>query len=422
MNGIQDIKKIKKEIPEGVWIVSVYLITLLLINLIGVLTVWNSNPPVVPDWAKEDHPMVIVRSIATPTDNWFSSHFINNWYRWDTGWYVKIAALGYDVNDHSIGFQPLYPLVIKVTKTILGISYLSSALLVSRISCLVAVFLLYKITKDQFNSSAIAKKTITLLLVFPSGFFLFAGYTEALYLALALSSWYLFNRGRWFWAGLLGGISSLARMQGIILIVPLLGKYVLDIYGLNKEDLNLGIGAFIQNQIKRIQTFFKTTSFIPPFIAAIMPSLSVAGYMIYLKIIGMGSITNTYSNWGTRVLWPWEGLWEVVLRSLTTKLSLNDYIDLTLFILLIIVIVMGFKLLPLPYSLYNLAMLALILMVGRQDGFLAGFMRYMLIIFPIFMILGKKLAKSWLYYSVVTLFLCLNVILTWMYVSWFWVA
>lgn len=422
-NYSQDSEKLRKEIPDGIWILIVYLTMLLMINLIGAFTVRISNPPVVPDWATGDHPMVTARSITTPIDNGFTNHFINNWYRWDTAWYVKIAALGYDANDHSIGFQPLYPLAIRVVKSILDISYLSSALLVSRISCLVALFLLFKITKDQFKSRDVAKKTILLLLVFPSGFFLFAGYTEALYLALALSSWYLFNKKRWFWAGLLGGISSLTRMQGIILTVPLLWIYVVNVFGVRKEDLKNGVVSFIKINIKKTPAFLKVTGSYPPLLAAIMPSLTVATYMIYLKILGMGSITKTYySNWGTRVLWPWDGLRQLVIRSLTTRLSLNDYIDMTLFIIFIIVVVMGFKLLPIQYSLYNLTMISLVLMVGREEGFLAEFMRYMLIIFPIYMILGKKLGTSGLYYSVVTIFLIFNVMLTWMYVSWFWVA
>jgi Gpi18-like mannosyltransferase len=411
----------RREFSDLVWVIILYLMVLLLVSLVGALPVWPGEPPE-PLWIRDDHPMVVARTIATSPSNWFTNLFVNNWYRWDTGWYLKIAALGYDANDHSVGFQPLYPLVIRMVKNILGISYIGSAILVSRVSCLITLILLYKITKNQFNSRTVAQKTTFLLLVFPSAFFLFVGYTEALYLALALSSWYLFMHKKWFWAGLTGGLSSLARIQGIVLTVPLVWMFLSSVYDICWDDLINSFGSFYRSLKKQTKAYFKSMSTFVPLFVAVMPTLSVIIYSSYLRINGMNSITGAYSNWGTKLLWPWEGLWQLTQRTFTTNLNFIDAIEIPLFIILITAIVLSFRTLPIPYSLYNLAMFIFLLMVGRESNFLPGFMRYMLIIFPIFMVLGNKIKKTWLFNSVVFLSMSVNLLMTWLFVNWFWIA
>ena len=407
--------------PDWTWVILVYLTVFLLISLVGASSAWGGEPPE-PHWVTEGHPMVIARSITTPPNNWFTNHFINNWYRWDTGWYLKISAIGYNPNDHSVSFQPLYPFVIKMVKSIFGISYLGSAILVSRLACIAALILFFEFTKDQFESKAIAQKATVLLLAFPSGFFLFAGYTEALYLTLILSSWYLYWQKKWFWAGLLGGLSSLTRIQGVVLTAPLLWMCLSDVYKISWDDLNAGLGSFIKEQQKQTRAFFSSISSFAPLFAALMPALSAIIYSFYLEIIGMSAIAEAYSNRGERALWPWEGLWRLMQRIFTTNLDINDYINLTLFIIFVIIVTIGFRRLPHQYSIYNLAMLTLVLMMGFEKNILPGFMRYMLTIFPIFMVLGKIINKTWLFYVVVALSMSLNLMMTWAFVNWFWVA
>ena len=286
-NYMQDSGKIRAEVPDSIWIISVYLAMLILISLVGIISVWDTQPSP-PTWATSNHPMMIARSLTTPTDNWFTKYFINNWYRWDTRWYLKIAALGYDPSDHSVSFQPLYPLVIKAVKSILGISYLSSALLVSRIFCLAVLFLLFKITKEQFKSSTVAKRTVLLLLGFPSSFFLFAGYTEALYLTLVLSCWYFYNKKKWFWAGILGCLSSVTRVQGAILTAPLLWIYLSSLIKLFPDGSKTILNNSIKGRIIPKRILINSSVSFLPIIAAIGPSVSVFFYSIYLKITSMG--------------------------------------------------------------------------------------------------------------------------------------
>ena len=402
-----------QEISVNMWILIVFFVVFILINVVGAFAVIKGEPAP-PQWAKDDHPMMIAREISTPEDTQFTKYFINNWYRWDTGWYLKIASIGYDKDDFSIGFQPFYPIAIRLVRSLLGISYLSSALIISRVSCLIALGIFFRIAYAQFHSWEIAQRSTILMLTFPSSFFLFTGYTEALFLVLVLSSWYYFLQRKWFLAGFLGCLASLTRLQGLILSIPMLWITLSNNYEFNIGDINTKLKTEIKSR-------WKSISILNPIFAALMPSISVGFYSLYLKISGMNSITHAYSHWGTDVLWPWEGLWKLVERTITENLNFIDYVDLILFIIFFIGIFFSFKKLPMHYSLFNLSMFLLILMVGRKSNFLPGFMRYMLIVFPLFILFGKYVQRK-IFYVIVTLSMSINLFLLWLYINWFWIA
>ena len=407
-------------LPNWLWIIGVFLVMNLLISGFGAYSMFSSEPTA-PHWATETHPMMVARDNTIAKENSFSKYFINNWYRWDTGWYLKIASLGYAVDDHSTGFQPLYPVIIRALNA-LGINYLFAALLLSRISCLIALFLLFNITFDLYHSEEGARRTILFLLTFPAAFFLFIGYTEALYMALSLACIYFLRKQNWLLAGIAGGLAALARIQGIAIMIPMLwvalsGKlsnyFVFNVSSVKKAA---------KDRLRVILNCTLSDSVVIPLFSSFIPALAILGYSIYLKLAGFASITGSYSNWGTRVVMPWTGLWELLQRVVHKPLIITDYVESGLFMLFIVVFIIGIKELPIAFSLYNLSMLMIVLMRGYDDNFLPGFMRYMLIIFPVFIVMGKRIQKNWQFYTTVFISLGFNLLMTWAFENWFWVA
>ena len=59
------------------------------------------------------------------------------------------------------------------------------------------------------------------LLTAPAAIFLMVGYTECLFLALAIPAWHAATRGRWWRATLLAGLSGLVRPDALFLIPAL---------------------------------------------------------------------------------------------------------------------------------------------------------------------------------------------------------
>src|SRR5437899_10543020 len=96
---------------------------------------------------------------------------------------------------------------------------LIASMCISNIAFLVLLVVFYQLVKEDFDQER-AERAILYLAVFPTAFFLAAGYTDALFLALALSCFYNMRRGHWWLAGLFGFFASLTRSAGVFLLVP----------------------------------------------------------------------------------------------------------------------------------------------------------------------------------------------------------
>lgn len=141
------------------------------------------------------------------------------WDQWDFGYYQKIAEFGYSGEDGSIAFYPLFPWLIRLVASISG-SYLAGALIVSGIACVVAAILLRRLVQLDYPAS-VAMRSVWFFLIFPTAYFLHVGYSESLFLALALASILAARVERWWLAGLLGAFCWMTRGTGAILVLAL---------------------------------------------------------------------------------------------------------------------------------------------------------------------------------------------------------
>lgn len=162
-----------------------------------------------------------VNSSASPL-----SILMSQFYHWDSTYYLDIAKSGYinqGASQNLIVFFPLYPLIIRLVTT--NFSYINlSALLVSNVSSFVAAFYLFKLVKLDYDDNA-AVKAVLYFCIFPTAFFLSVMYTEGLFLALTIASFYYARMGKWRLAGLLSLFSALTRIGGLILLPALLIEY-----------------------------------------------------------------------------------------------------------------------------------------------------------------------------------------------------
>lgn len=145
------------------------------------------------------------------------------WNRWDALNYQKLAVQGYSaVGDMrpTMVFYPLYPWTIRVVAVVLN-DYLVSAFFVSTLASIAAGILLYRLVQLDF-SRATASLAVWFLFIFPTSYFLHIGYTESLFLMLALGCVLAARTGRWLPAGLLGALACLTRATGLVLIPALL--------------------------------------------------------------------------------------------------------------------------------------------------------------------------------------------------------
>lgn len=170
---------------------------------------------------------LLVLTIASAAQLGLDTSITERWDQWDVGLFRKVAEFGYqgypqDYPDRGIeAFFPGFPLVLKAVHLVIG-SWTAAGLLVSLVAGGVAAVALSRLAALD---GVPGPRAVTVLVLSPYAVFLAAGYSEALFLALALPGWLAARRGDWRLAGVLVGLATAVRISGLLLAIGLLVHY-----------------------------------------------------------------------------------------------------------------------------------------------------------------------------------------------------
>jgi hypothetical protein len=332
----------------------------------GCLAVWP--PPVDPAWF--------------PSGLGF--RLVGVWQHYDVCWYEQIATFGYLPRDAAVAFLPLYPALMRVASLPVGGSLAAAGMLVSGLAYVVALTGLFRLVRDDFNAT-IARRTVLYLAVFPTAFFLFAPYTEALFLALAVWSLRAARRGAWGWAGLIAILAALTRTQGCFLALPLAWEAA--------RQWRQGGSA---------------REFWPRRLSSVLaPALPVGGFLLFLVYSNAATGWTTFQaqreQWNYRTLPPWDALaasWGYIWQ----RGDLTEALNLACLVIFVLVMLAGVRRLPLAYTLYAAPQLLVLLTRDNNKPPLMSTSRLVLVIFPVFVVLAllfrhRRLHAAWLLVS-----------------------
>jgi hypothetical protein len=412
----------------------------------------------------------------------WADRLLGVWTRWDGQWYLKIADAGY-VGPGSSAFYPLYPALVKSLGIVLfplgPYRYIVAALLISGVAFYFALALLHAATleatplpnpplrsgreivtdplstvqgginpaptdvaateggiypaptdvaategginhtptdeptKYAVNSSLItnhsslaasaADNAILYLAVFPTAFFFFAAYSESLFLLLAIASLYAARRSQWWLAGAAAALAILTRSFGLALFIPLLYEYW--------RQARVGRGW--RRDV----------------VALALPPLALTGLaaFAYVRFGDPAAFLSSQGLWFRRFSLPWYSLWrglsDVVnqpLQYATDNMNLTNLAAALLFVLLAILV---WRALPAVYCLYLDIGVLLTLSSAASAEPLLSVSRFVVVLFPAFMLLGMAGARSRTFHLV---WLLISVMLLALYfirfANWFWVA
>ncbi len=172
--------------------------------------------------------------------------FVNLFFRMDSPHYLDIALNGYphgypDVSTWTNGvseavipvlaypqwaFFPLYSAVMRAFGLLLMPFYsVSNALivagfLISNFCFFVSTYFLFKLTNKLFNSTKIALVTVAFYSFWIGSVTLSAVYSESLFMALTLASFYYLEEGRFYKATFFGFLATFTRSDGFIIFIP----------------------------------------------------------------------------------------------------------------------------------------------------------------------------------------------------------
>lgn len=143
------------------------------------------------------------------------------WRRFDGVHYLDLACNGYLVERPQISaFGLLTPGLIRVVDWVLPGPMELAAILIETLAFLAAAALLYRICERIYSDAQLARWSVIVLALHPLSHYLAAPMSDALYLTFSLACVYALLRDRWAIAGLAGFFATLARHQGVVLVVP----------------------------------------------------------------------------------------------------------------------------------------------------------------------------------------------------------
>ena len=332
---------------------------------------------------------------------WFISDnsFLNVWCKWDAQWYLEIATNGYAFDPNSYAFFPLYPLCIRFLSSIFGNPELMG-LIISNISLLVAVYFLYKLIELKW-SDLLAKNTILLLILFPTAFFFSAIYTESLFLALVVLSFYFAEKKNYMAAGIFGMFASATRLIGLIMVPCLLVKYLFERkWKLKKLDYNV--------------------------VYMLIIPIGLLVYMLYLYLSTGDPLAFIHAQSSIEfkryITIPFIPIYENFIQIFSKTFNSIYILNTIITLVFIIVIIYNWKKMPLEYNVYSSLSLLIPLSTIIINDPLHSLSRFAILIFPVFISIGMLEIRPFIRNCLFMILFACQVLLMINFVNWHWVA
>jgi len=304
---------------------------------------------------------------------------LNIWGAWDAGWYVTLATEGYARVARADGqanwaFFPAYPSIGAAVSRLTGLSMFEALLVVSNASFLLALVLIHRLARAEFDKRT-ADISVVLLCAAPGSYVFSSAYTESLFIAALSGCLLLIRSRRWLAAGLVGGLAVLTRNLGIGLLLPFAWASGEQLWSERAGHWSPGAIAAALRQLAR------------PAIGATIPLLAVAGFCAFLwaKTGDPLAFVHVQNAWGRSIGNPLAG----PLRGLLHPNAIPDS-DLISFaaawLSLVLIVVLALM------RRWMLLSLALFLTLVPLAAGLGSFARYSLSILPLWLAGARLLA------------------------------
>jgi hypothetical protein len=326
-------------------------------------------------------------------------------WRWDAGWYRHIAEVGYSrtgEGQESVAFFPLFPMLLRAVVFVAP----DSALLPLGVALNHLIFLsalpLVWLYAEHHGGRAVAQRTLLLLCIYPTAVFFSAVYTEAFFLLLSAAALLAIQRQRFALAGVAGFLASLTRPTGILLTIP----YVLQVWRARAAGL------------RQLASRAWPLGLIP------------AGLMLYMTYLWSRfgeplAFLRVQEAWGKERVSPVTALLDSFVYLATTETRDMFYamtgINTGLVVWALVMTAITFRSDSLGAT-FALSAVLVPLASGGEWAPTVSMGRYVLVLFPLLIPLARWAVNGWVHALLIAAFLPTNVILTALFVRWYWVV
>ncbi|WP_344922767.1 hypothetical protein [Streptosporangium oxazolinicum] len=229
--------------------------------------------------------LVVVGARALMEGDAVPKPFLERWRNWDAGLLITIAEHGYDgapgsePDEGLPAFFPGMPLMLRAVHLVID-DWTLAGLLISFVAGAVAMTALARLAEFE-GPAGIGRWAVLALLLWPMAVFLFAGYSESLFLAFAIPAWLAARQGRWPLAAALAAGASCVRITGLFLALALIVEFV-----------------------TRRQPVRQAGWLLLPFV----PLALYSAYQYSRTGDWLAWKTAQEAGWGRHMVWPWESL------------------------------------------------------------------------------------------------------------------
>lgn len=153
--------------------------------------------------------------------------------------YLQIAKEGYVTEGPdaiNLVFYPLYPMLMRVFSLFGLLPMEVTGMVISRLALAAASVCLYELVKMDGDEKA-AFFSVVLMAVYPFSMFTMGIYTESLFLLLTIGCMLMIRKDKMIFAGVLGFLAALTRVQGMLLVFPAVYRIVAGRLGEEKRKL-----------------------------------------------------------------------------------------------------------------------------------------------------------------------------------------
>ncbi len=284
---------------------------------------------------------------------------------WDAGWYETIARVGYaPLGNQSLRFFPAVPLLTHVIAWVPGVDDGAALVVLANLAALAATAMLFVLARRELGDRAAARRSIWILSLLPSAFVLVMGYAESLLLVFAIGCFLALRRGaerrpRFDVAGVLAFGAALTRPVGVLLALAVAAELIRWWPRLNRRARLIGL------------------------VATVAPFVGFAAFLGWSK--------HVVGDWWAPLRVQLQGSHHGGLADPVTTLYhdatgvLHHHVGTALHVpwvlLALAMLVVCWRRLPAPYTLFSAAVLAVAVAGSNLDSF----ERYALSAFPLSM-------------------------------------
>lgn len=322
------------------------------------------------------------------------------WGNFDGQHYMEIAERGYQTFEQA--FFPLLPILISLLFRLLRIPYIIGGQVVSNLALVLSLIVLLRLL--EVEKIKISKALFILTIVsFPTSFFYQSIYNDSLFLLLASLTIYFARKSNWILASLFGSAATLARLNGLALIIFILAEYVSTKY--KNSILTWNQKNIFKEAIKKLSIKEIAKSKIG---AVLLIPISFVGYLIYVQ--------QRFGNW--HLLFSSLSIWKqdkltfplqvffrygkiLILHDRFTVTYWVAVIELLFVLFYMFLLIWAYKKIRLSYWIFFMVSF----IIPTLTGSFAGMPRYGLHLYPLYLSLslflaGKTILLRIFYFSI----------------------